>query len=198
MCIFLHISWTFSTEVSCSYFISSTKVVTWVIFHSTLLWFGWRLSKGDTEPYYCPCPHTSIFFIIDCLQSPQMSHLPPHSRYSRSLLLLFVTKYHVCPKPPTKALGSLEFEDIRWARLDISVPEPFLSLTHPSSLSALDSGLLPSDQILIVSCRYSHVRSPSWVHYFILKFICILPFYWLKCSKSCLGIFHLAAWFQRS
>lgn len=95
-----------------------------------------------------------------------MSCLPPHSRYSRSLLLLFVTKYHVCPKPPTVALGSLEFEDIRWARLDISVPEPFLSLTHPSSLSALDSGLLPSDQILIVSCRYSHVRSPSWVHWF--------------------------------
>ena len=44
MHIFLHINWTFFAEVSCSYFIASTKVVSWVIFHSTLLRFGWRLS----------------------------------------------------------------------------------------------------------------------------------------------------------
>ena len=45
MPIFLHISWTFSAEVSCSYFISATKVVTWVIFHRTLLRVGRRLSS---------------------------------------------------------------------------------------------------------------------------------------------------------
>ena len=44
MRIFLHISWTFPAEVSRSYFISSTQVVTWVIFHSAWLRFGWRLS----------------------------------------------------------------------------------------------------------------------------------------------------------
>ena len=91
-----------------------------------------------------------------------MSHLPPHSRYSPSLLLLFVTKY-VCPKPPTKALGRLEVEAehvlIFWSQGPSS-------LKHPSALSALDSGFLPSDWLLIVSCRYSHVRSPSWVHWF--------------------------------
>ena len=53
---FLHISWTFSAEVSCSYFISATKVVTWVIFHRTLLRVGRRLSS-PAPSYLRPLYH---------------------------------------------------------------------------------------------------------------------------------------------
>lgn len=40
---------------------------------------------------------------------------------------------------------------------------------HPSSLSDLDFGLLPSDRILIVRYGYFRVRSSSWTHRFYFE-----------------------------
>lgn len=42
---------------------------------------------------------------VECPQSLQDSELLPLFRYSRYLLLFFVTKYHVCPRPPISAQG---------------------------------------------------------------------------------------------